>query len=72
MDTQDNAGSGVSFGQYLRDFDILGRTPSEIARGVSELAYSRPEAFTALAKAIAPGNRALEDQILRMWGIRRC
>lgn len=68
MDTQNNAGSSMSFGQFIRDFDILGR-PLAFNHQFRTFAYTQPEALRALAKAITQGNTTLESQILRHWGI---
>lgn len=69
MDTQNNARSELSFGQFIRDFDILGR-PLAFHHQFRTFAYTQPEALTALVKAITQGNTTLENQVLRHWGIR--
>lgn len=35
-----------------------------------EFKYFETEGFTGLVKAVARGDSALEDEILRRWGIR--
>lgn len=70
MGTQDNARDKFTLRQHFRDADLLGYEPANINRAISEFAYTEPEAFKALVKAIAPTNIALENQILRSWGIR--
>lgn len=79
MDTSDYARIKPARGQCVPDADISGRGPSiiesdffrpDLREAVSVIAYTRPEGFTELAKAIAPGNTALQNQILRHWGIR--
>lgn len=69
MDAQDHDGSSLSFGQFIRDFDILGRA-STFDSEFRTFAYTQPEALAALAQAIAQGNSSLKNQILRHWGIR--
>lgn len=79
MDTSDYARIKPARGQLVRDADIQRRAPTinevdffdpRLREAVSLIAYTRPEGFTELAKAIAPGNLTLQNQILRVWGIR--
>lgn len=68
MDTSDDARSYPVDGFELRHVDLFGRkTP---AKQVHELAYSRPDTFEELLKAIANGDRATQAALFRIWGIR--
>lgn len=80
MDTSDYARIKPALGQCVPDADLHRRGPTinevdlfdiRLREAISVTAYTRPEGFTELVKAIAPGNRTLQNQILRMWGIRR-
>lgn len=66
MDTQNNARGESERGQYLSDFDLRGYTNSEVFEW---LAYTRPGAFKLVAQAIAKGDRAIENKVLRRWGV---
>lgn len=69
MDTQDHVGSGFVSSQQFRNLDVLGRTLAQDGGG--RIAHTFPQAFARLVKTLARGDEALEDQILRRWGIRR-
>lgn len=68
MDTSHNAGEQPARGQLFRDVDLHGR---ELARDLEWFSFVRTEAFEELVKAISKGDRSLENQILRRWGIWR-
>lgn len=52
----------------LRYLDLRGPHLAEVVAG---LADAQPSTFATLVKAVAQGDRALEDQIFRSWGVRR-
>lgn len=68
MDAQDYVREEPESGQLFHNVDVRGWTPGRICVWLS---YTRPVAFYALVKAISRGNISVENQILRLWGIRR-
>lgn len=86
MDPPDYARIKPARGQFVRDPDLFGRVSADgqeprlrdlnlgatdLAKDLRDVAFARPDGFTRLVEAIAPGDRALQGQILRYWGIRR-
>lgn len=68
MDPPDHAGEQPPLDEYVFDLDLRGRTPTEV---LHRLSYLRPEGFTALLKAVAQKDYALQDTLLRRWGVWR-
>lgn len=68
MDTSDDARSYPASDFELRHVDLFGRTSA--SKQVHDFAYSRPDSFKELLKAIANGNRSTQDALFRIWGIR--
>lgn len=68
MDASFDVGKEHASGYLFRNIDLRGKTPAYICNWLS---YTRPVAFAALVKAISRGDRAVENKILRLWGIRR-
>lgn len=74
MGTQADAGKFDARSEQLRNADVRRRAYSEAvrtARFVERLADLSPEGFTAVVEALSQGDRALANQILRLWGIWR-
>lgn len=67
MDTSDNVGGKVTFGERVFDFNVYGR---QVEFDVVRLCNAQPSAFARLVKAIALGDASIEDQIFRRWGVR--
>lgn len=68
MDTSDDAGSNATRAIELRDVDLFGGKSA--SKQVHEFAYTRPDTFKELLKAIANGNSSTQAAIFRIWGIR--
>lgn len=73
MDTQDYAGGSALSRQRLRHSNLQQRLASEalLFNFVEFLAHTDPKTFARLAQAFAKADRAVEAEILRLWGIRR-
>lgn len=76
MDAPDYAGKYPPLKQFVPDFNLLRREsaddpePWPLWKQLDGLAFSRPLAFAELVKAIAKGNKSIENSLLRSWGIR--
>lgn len=68
MGASNNAGDEIARGPLFCDLNLCGRSASYVCNWLS---YTKPYAFYELVKAITKGNRTLEGEILRCWGIRR-
>lgn len=78
MDTPDHARSEPTRRLRVPDSNLLGRELAKsgfgfyiVYNGYRQSAHTKTQAFTRLAEAISQGDRALADQILSRWGVRR-
>lgn len=72
MGSQDSAGKPVAESKLFSYGDLFERrTPFDWVRHWTEFHYFEGEGFAELVKAISKGDSATEDQIFRLWGIRR-
>lgn len=66
-----NARESPALGQLFSESDLCGQEfAADVAAGWKRTGFTKTRAFTGLVKAIAQGDRTLEDKILRSWGIR--
>lgn len=66
-----NARESPALGELFSDADLCGQEfANDVASGWKRTGFARTKAFAGLVKAIAQGDRTLEVQILRSWGIR--
>lgn len=73
MDTSHNVRGRYVRRQRLCDVDLQGcsTSPVDWLKWCRDLAVLNPEAFTRLVETVSKEDRAVTDQILRLWGIRR-
>lgn len=74
LDTPAAIGTDAALGMHVRNSHLRRRAYAEavsILRFVERARDTSPETFAGLVKAISKGDRAIEDQIFRLWGIRR-
>lgn len=58
-------------GKLFPDADLCGQEfADDVAAGWARSGFTRTVAFTGLVKAVSRGDLALEDAILRRWGVR--
>lgn len=71
MDTQNDVGSEAAFRKLLYYTNIRYGEFNECVRRLRQHGtYASVERFAALLEAVAQGDRAEADQVLREWGIR--
>lgn len=68
MGSSPNAGSEVSFAQFILDSHVFGRKLTEDEE--REYVHATAQTLAALLKEVAPTDRAIKIEVLRSRGVR--